>query len=179
MTDCESAPRVRVAEAACGTRTYLVDVPPEALPPVRARDLLAAWDNARSAALAEAWGHVRLFRFRFRRAGAEPTDLVLADADACCWAAAVDHTVGLRSTYGLSLCLRLLALVDVLTQAAWATQLVTLRRDGASLHPGLVRAAASCALTPEAQFDPSALHSAVHQPPALAPPGAAPSGAPA
>ena len=41
--------RIRVAEAASGARTYLIDLPPEALPPVRPRDLHAAWDSARAA----------------------------------------------------------------------------------------------------------------------------------
>jgi len=164
MMQSESPPRVHMAEAASGARTYLVDVPPEALPPVRARDLHAAWDNARGAALAERWG--RPLMLRFRRHGpdgqdSEPTDLALADADACCWAAAVDGTVGLRSTYGLSLCLRLLALVELLPRAAWALPLVAINRDGAAIHPGLMRAAAEIALTRDARFDPAALRAAV------------------
>ena len=61
------------------------------------------------------WGAVR--GFRFRRPDGSYTDLALADRDARCWAGAVDRTAGLTSSYGLSLCLRLLALVDLLARA--------------------------------------------------------------
>jgi hypothetical protein len=147
----DDRPRIEVRTAADGTLTYLVDVPPEALPPVRLRDLSAAWDAARSAAIAQAWGPPRLFRFR-RGCGAS-TDLALADPDACCWAAAVDATMGMRTPYGMSVCLRLLALVDLLAQARWAASMVALERDGARLQPPLLSAAARLALTPEARFD--------------------------
>lgn len=169
MSDDDS-PRVRVAEAASGARTYLVDMAPEAMPPVRPRDLHAAWENARSAALAEHWGRPLLLRFR--RPEGESTELALADADACCWAAAVDQTVGLGSAYGLSVCLRLLALVDVLARAAWAVPLVTLRRDGAAIDPGLLRAAARVPLTRDANFDATSLRSVMQAASAL--PGAVP-----
>jgi hypothetical protein len=154
MDDAQSADerrRIEIRTAPDGTLTYLVDVPPEALPPVRLRDLSAAWDAARSAAIAEAWGPARLFRFR--RPHGEPTDLALADPDACCWAAAVDRTLGMRTPYGMSVCLRLLALVDLLAQAKWAAPMMALERDGARLQPPLLSAAARLALTPEARFD--------------------------
>jgi hypothetical protein len=156
MTSSDSAPpvagaAVQVRTGADGTLTYLVDVPPGALPPVRQRDLDAAWDAARSAAGRDAWGSARLFRFR--RADGSSTDLALADPDACCWARAVDGSVGMQTSYGLSLCLRLLALVDLLARARWTDALFTLRRDGAELHPALLQAAATTALTDEARFD--------------------------
>jgi hypothetical protein len=134
-----------------GVLTYLVDRPPEALPPVTTRDLLAAWDAAREAAADACWGAARLFRFR--RGDGSFTDLALADQDACCWAGAVDGTTGMQSAYGLSLCLRLLALVDLLAHAAWTHGLVSLRAGGTDLHPALVRAAARAPLTAEARFD--------------------------
>jgi len=165
MDGSDSSVRVRVAEAASGARTYTADMAPEALPPVRARDLHAAWDSARGAALAQAWG--RPLMLRFRRAGGETNEMALADADACCWAAAVDATVGLGSAYGLSLCLRLLALVELLAASPWAMPLVELRRDGAALHPALVRAAAQAALTREARFDAEAIRRAVQAATAL------------
>lgn len=147
---------VQVGAAADGTLTYLVDVPPEALPPVRQRDLSAAWDAARSAAIAAghgaaSWGVARLFRFR--RADGSCTDLALADRDACCWAGAVDGTVGMNTSYGLSLCLRLLALVDLLANASWAASLFSLRRDGAEISPSVLRTAATVPLTRDARFD--------------------------
>ena len=60
---------------------------------------------------------------------------------------------GLRNSYGLAVCLRLLALVDLLARARWADSLCLLRRDGAELHPSLLGAAASAPLTAEARFD--------------------------
>ena len=161
---------VRMAEAASGARTYVVDLPPEALPPVRPRDLHAAWDNARGAALSEQWGRPLMLRFR-STPDSPPTELALADADACCWAAAVDMTVGLATPYGMSLCLRLLALVDLLPRAPWAQPLVAINRDGAAIHPTLLRAAAQTPLAPDASFDADTLRTTLHREAALpAPP---------
>lgn len=143
--------RVQVGTAADGTLTYLVDLPPEALPPVRLRDLAGAWDAARAAASAATWGAARLFRFR--RADGSCTDLALADPDACCWAGAIDGTVGMNTSYGLSLCLRLLALVDLLARAGWATSLFAVKPDGAEIDPTVLRTAATAPLTRDARFD--------------------------
>lgn len=145
------APLVRVGRGAGGLTTYLVDLPPETLPAVTGRDLERAWYAAREAAISADWGAAR--GFRFRRADGGYLDLSLEDADARCWAGAVDGTVGMATCYGLSVCLRLLALVDLLARAGWAGQVVRLARDGAELHPGLLRAAACLPLTPEARFD--------------------------
>ena len=139
--------------------TYVVDTGPEDLPAVRGRDLDHAWQAARDAALAEAWGTIR--GFRFRRADGRVTDLVLADRDACCWVNAVDRLVGLRSGYGLSLCLRLLALVDLLAHAPWTAGLCRLARDGAELDPRLLRLAAVAPLSPDARFDEAAFRAAL------------------
>ncbi len=151
MEDSRTGRKVQVGAAGDGTLTYLVDLPPEAMPPVLRRDLDRVWEAARGAAMRADWGVARLFRFR--RDDGSVTDLALADADACCWAAAVDGMVGMQSCYGLSLCLRLLALVDLLARARWTQALFTLRRDGAELHPALLRAAAQAGLTAEARFD--------------------------
>lgn len=154
-----SPPPIRIGYAADGTLTYLVDLPPEALPPVRGRDLAAAWDAAREAATNAVWGTGRLFRFR--RADGGFTDLALADRDARCWAGAVDLTVGMETSYGLSLCLRLLALVDLLARAPWTAALFELSRTGAELHPALLRAAAVSQLTAEARFDETCFRDAL------------------
>jgi hypothetical protein len=143
--------KVKIDVSANGAVTYLVAVPPEEMPPVRGRDLERAWYAARAAAIAAAWGVAR--GFRFRRPDGSVTELALADRDACCWAAAVDGIAGLTTAYGLSLCLRLLALVDLLAHAHWAAPLCRLERDGADLHPALLRAAAAAPLTAEARFD--------------------------
>ncbi len=151
MDPSEHPSSVHVGAGPDGSLTYLVDLPPEHLPPVHRRDLERAWHAARDAALAQRWGTVR--GFRFRRSDGSYADLALADRDACCWADAVDITVGMRNSYGLSVCLRLLALVDLLTRVRWADSLCLLERDGAELHPSLLRAAATAPLTADARFD--------------------------
>jgi len=142
---------IQVGGGPGGSVTYLVDLPPEALPTVAKRDLELAWYAARDAAIADNWGSVRAFRFN--RPDGSHTDLALADRDASCWVGAVDRSVGLATTQGLSLCLRLLAWVDLLARASWARPLFRLARDGAEFHPALLRAAASQPLTQDARFD--------------------------
>ena len=151
MESATPVPFVRVGRSPDGVLTYVVDQPPETLPAVRSRDIALAWDAARQAALSARWGAVR--GFRFRRADGAFTDLALADRDARCWAGAVDATVGMANSHGLATCLRLLALVDLLARAHWAAGLLRLERDGADLHPALLRAAATTPLTQEARFD--------------------------
>ena len=147
----QAPPLVQIAHSLDGTLTYVVDHPPAALPPVQGRDLAAAWDAARDAARAAMWGSAR--RFRFRQPDGTFTDLALQDRDALCWAAAVELTAGLQTTYGLSLCLRLLALVDLLAHARWTDNLYRVQPTGAELHPALLRAAATVELTNDARFD--------------------------
>jgi len=144
-------PIIRIGDGPGGAVTYLVDLAPEDLPSVAKRDLEQAWYAAREAALAEHSGSVRVFRFQ--RPDGNHTDLALSDRDAICWAGAVDRSIGLRSTLGLSLCLRLLALVDLLARAPWISPLYRLARDGTEFHPALLRAAASQPLTSDARFD--------------------------
>jgi hypothetical protein len=151
MKAAESPPLVRVGAAPDGSLTYLVDLPPEALPSVRGRDLEAAWDAAHQAARSAKWGVAR--GFRFRRHDGSYTDLALSDPDAACWANAVDGTVGMHTSYGLSLCLRLLALVDLLARAQWAGAFFQAGRVRKELYPSLLRIAASAPLTAEARFD--------------------------
>ncbi len=145
---------IRVLQARDGSLTYLVHAAPEALPPVRSRDLAAAWDAAREAATGSEWGHSRLFRF-VQPDGAT-IDMALSDEDARCWASAVDHTTGMQTPYGLSLCLRLLVLVDLLARVSWASALCRIGRAGATLDPLLVRTAATTPLTNQAGFDETA-----------------------
>jgi hypothetical protein len=142
---------IRVGGDPDGLMTYLIDLPPEALPSVCKRDLERAWYAAREAALAERQGAVR--GFRFNRPDGSHTDLALADRDARCWVGAVDRSVGIANASGLSLCLRLLALIDLLAHAPWARSLFSLARDGAEFHPALLKAAASQPLTRDARFD--------------------------
>jgi hypothetical protein len=147
----EPNPSIRVGTSPDGSVTYLVAVPPEALPPVGKRDLELAWNTARRAALGQRWGAVR--GFRFSRPDGTHTDLALADPDAACWVAAIDTAVGLGTSHGMSLCLRLLALIELLAHARWARPLFTIDRGGADLHPALLRTAATIPLTRDARFD--------------------------
>lgn len=139
-----------------GAYIYVLPVPPEGLPAVRGRDLAAAWDAAREAARAAAWGKVR--RFRFPHADGSVTELALSDRDAACWATAVERVAALQTSYGVSLCLRLLALVDLLGRAPWAARLLAFEAGLARLHPALLRLAAAAPLSAEARFDEARFH---------------------
>ena len=154
MNSSDSPRPVHVGLGPGGILTYIIDRPLDALPPVLGRDLELAWDAARAAALAKRQGAIR--GFRFRREDGCVVDLALADRDGRCWAGAIDATVGLGTSRGVSICLRLLALVDLLARATWARGLLRLERDGATLHPSLLRAAAATPLTDEARFEETA-----------------------
>ena len=154
MEPSEHSSSVRIGAGPDGSLTYFVALAPEDLPSVHRRDLERAWYAARDAALAQRWGVARFFRFQ--RSDGSYGDLALADRDACCWADAVDSMVGLRNSYGVAVCLRLLALVDFVR---WADSLCLLQRDGAELHPSLLRAAASAQLTADARFDEAGFRS--------------------
>ena len=97
--------------------------------------------------------------FRFVRPDGAHSDLVLADRDASCWAGALDSLFGMRTSQGLSLCLRLLALIDLLGQSPWAVPLLRLAGDVAEPDPALLRAAATEPLNHEARFDPAGFRS--------------------
>jgi hypothetical protein len=141
---------VHVGVGPTGTLTYVLDFAPAATPGVRRADLARAWDEARAAATAMRWGVARALLFR--PADAAPTNLAIADRDARCWAGAVDATLGLHHAYGIAVCLRLLALVDLLARAPWLAALYALDGGTAEFHPALLSAAASCALDSEARL---------------------------
>jgi hypothetical protein len=142
---------IQMQAAPDGTLTYLVAHTPAELPAVRGHDLIEAWHAAREAARHRAWGEARAFRFVDH--DGNPTDIALRDADARCWASAVDRTAGLTTLYGMSLCLRLLALVDLLASARWAARLVDIDSEGAAVDPALLRLAAAARLNQDARFD--------------------------
>jgi len=159
---------IQVARAPDGALAYAVALPPERLPPVPPRELLRAWDAAREAATARIWGPPRLLLFNRRLdgtaaaeapEGSETTEIAIADRDARCWAEAVDRLVGLDSVGGLALCLRLLALVEVMTRAAWLSELYDVAPGGGGieLHPTLLAAAARQPLDSTARFDEAGL----------------------
>ena len=168
MNLSDPSPAVQVGRGPGGL-TYMVDLAPEELPRVRARDLERAWYAAREAAIASDWGMTR--GFRFRRADGSVVDLALADRDAACWAGAVDSTVGLSSSHGLSVCLRLLALVDLLARADWAAPFCRLAPDGAELDEALLRAAAAAPLNADLRFEEAPFRARLDRPALAAPPG--------
>ncbi|WP_114377236.1 hypothetical protein [Elioraea thermophila] len=147
--------RVRTFAARYGGLLHVVPLGPEALPAVSPPDLLAAWQAARAAAEAEAWGEARALSFR--RRGGEATELVIADPDARCWAAAVDHGFGLDSLYGLAVCLRLLGLIELLASAPWARGLFDVSAEGTEVHPALLGLVATAPLGRDGRFDAAAL----------------------
>lgn len=146
---------ILLTDAADGSLSYAIPLPPEALPAVSPSALQGAWDAARAHAQSGHWGPVR--RLAFRRAGGEATVLAIADRDARSWAEAVDRRARLTSVAGLALCLRLLALVEVMGRSAWMAGLFAVTAEGMELHPALLRAAAVMPLDAEARFDAEAL----------------------
>lgn len=159
---------IECRHAGDGRLIYAVACGAETLPPVRARDLDAAWEAARAAAAEGVYGPVRQFRFGADRS----TDLLLGDADACCWAAAVDAIRPLTRPEGLSLLLRLLGLIDAI--ARWASPLCRFARDGAELHPLLLQAAALTPLTPEGRLAENSLRAHLAVLPQARPAGSPP-----
>jgi hypothetical protein len=146
---------IMVAGAPDGSLTYAIPCPPEALPAVAPAALLGAWEAARAAAAAGHWGTPR--HLLFQDAAGAAMRIAIADRDACCWAEAVDRTADLATPRGLALCLRLLALIEVLGRSRALGGLFRLSGDGVDLHPALLRAAAAMPLDSAARFDAEAL----------------------
>ncbi|MDB5372702.1 MAG: hypothetical protein JWP04_1344, partial [Belnapia sp.] len=142
---------IRVARTPEGALAYAIPVPPEELPAVLPRQLLAAWELARAAAGRREWGKPRVLLFP--RPDGAATELALADRDAGAWAEAIDSAIGLDTLDGLSLCLRLLALVEVLGRARSLAAHFAVTPAGIELHPSLVSAAAALPLDGAARFD--------------------------
>lgn len=126
--------------------------PAGALPLVAKRDLEQAWEIAQEGGVAPPEDG-QIFRF----AGDNPVEVVVADRDASAWVAAVERRIGLSSAYGVSVCLRLLALVALMAQAEWARGWFALERGGAKIRPELLLAAAQVKLNEAGGFDEGAL----------------------
>lgn len=152
-------PPVEVAARQDGAVIYRMDTPPEGLPAVRSRDLAAAWDAARDAARQAEWGTAT--HFLFHRTDGTSTELALSDRDARCWANAVNRVAKLYTLYGVSLCLRLLALIDLLARARWAAGLLAFEAGLVRLHPALLRLAAASPLSTEGLFDEQSFHASL------------------
>jgi len=136
-----------------GDVLHIIAAAPAALPAVTKRDIEQAWEvaHAGNAASAPPRG------FRFTLTEAPPIELMLYDSDAAAWALAVDRIASLSTAHGVSLCLRLLALVELMSRAAWARPWFSVSRAGANIRAELLHAAAIAPLSPAGGFDEPAL----------------------
>ncbi|MDB5415744.1 MAG: hypothetical protein JWR10_4079 [Rubritepida sp.] len=134
-----------------GALRHEIGVAAEALPAVPPAALEIAWEVAHASAKAGIWGPARLLAF------ADGVEIALTDADAACWAEAMSRHAGLDSLPSLALCLRLLALVEVLGRAAWLRGLFTITAQGAEFDPALLAAAARAPLDATGRFEDAPL----------------------
>ncbi len=146
-----SGTKIQTQTGPRGEELHLVPYLPAALPPVTRRDLECAWEAARAAALAPK-PDTATHAFRFLQDAAPPLDLVITDTDAASWAAAIDRIASLSTAHGISICLRLLALFQVMATQVWVRDWFTLSRAGLEFHPALLQAAALSPLTPTGAF---------------------------
>ncbi len=164
----EASLSVRTATGPGGEVLHVLDAPAPALPAVTKRDIEQAWEAARAVrgAIPPARG------FRFTRSAGPPVELLLRDRDAAAWAAAVDGIADLSTPRGVSLCLRLLGLVELMGRAAWVRAWFRLDRAGAEIAPALMQAAALSPLTESGGFDEGALRALLPAQAAETAPGA-------
>ncbi len=146
-----SRAKIRTETGPDGKILHLVPYLPAALPAVTRRDLECAWETARSAALAPPKS-TATHAFRFLQEEAPPFDLLITDTDAASWAAAIDRIASLSTAHGISICLRLLALFQLMATQVWVRQWFILNRAGLEFHPALLQAAALSPLTPTGGF---------------------------
>jgi hypothetical protein len=130
-----------------GALRHEIGVAASALPAVLPSALEAAWEAARASAEAGLWGPARLMAFQ------DGVEIALTDADAACWAEAMARRQGLNSLTDVALCLRLLALVEVLGRAKWLRGFFTITADGAEFQPSLLAAAARAPLDATGRFE--------------------------
>lgn len=140
-----------------GALRHEIGVTAAALPAVPPAALEIAWEVARASAEAGLWGPARLIAFE------DGVEIALTDSDAACWAEAMARRNGLASLSDLALCLRLLALVEVLGRAAWLRGLFTITSDGAEFHPALLAAAARAPLDSTGRFEDEPLRAMLGQ----------------
>ena len=134
-----------------GALRHELSVTASALPAVPPSALEAAWEVARASAEAGLWGPARLIAFE------DGVEIALTDADAACWAEAMARQGRMRSLSDVALCLRLLALVEVLGRARWLRGMFQITADGAEFHPALLSAAARAPLDATGRFEDAPL----------------------
>ncbi|HQT45926.1 MAG: hypothetical protein B7X08_02885 [Acidocella sp. 20-63-7] len=150
--------RVESLSGPAGAVLHRVGALPSAMPGVTRRDLEAAWEAARALPASPP-----LRCFQFVSPSGPPVELVLEDKDAAAWAEAVERSAGLESAHGVSVCLRLLALVALMAQGGWVREWFLLTRGGIDIRPELFAAAARTSLTDSASFDETALRALLPQ----------------
>ena len=151
-----SGPTIRTETGPHGEILHLIPYLPAALPPVKKRDLEQAWEAARAGALAPPQS-TATHAFRFLQESAPPLDLLITDTDAAGWAVAIDRIANLSTAYGISICLRLLALFQLMATQVWVRNWFTFSRGGLEFHPALLQAAALTPLTPTGAFAETSL----------------------
>jgi hypothetical protein len=151
-----------------GEVLHLVASPPAALPTVTKRDIEQAWDAAQAGTAGIA---APPRGFRFARPEGAPIELILNDRDAAAWAVAVDGIADLSTPRGISLCLRLLGLVELMSRAGWIRPWFTLGRAGTEIAPALLHAVAQSPLNEAGGFDETALRALLPRQPAPRRPG--------
>jgi hypothetical protein len=154
---------IRTEYGPAGEVLHLIPHPPGQLPSVTKRDLEQAWEAARQNALT-ANSPAAAHGFRFTQPGAAPLDLALTDPDAASWTHAIDAVADLGTAHGISVCLRLLALFQLMASAAWTRSWFTLSLGGLEFHPALLQAAALTPLTPTGGFAETALRALLPDP---------------
>ena len=150
-----NAPPFRVARVPGGPLTYLIDSGSRGVAARSAPATSPTPGPPRVEAACEiAMGHApRLFRFLCAEATACSTSRSPMTMPAA-GPLSVDQAAGMHTTYGLSLCLRLLALVDLLARASWLGRFYRLGRAGAALDPALgPRCRHHCRSLSQARFD--------------------------
>jgi hypothetical protein len=148
---------IRTEHGRHGEILHLVPYLPAALPSVTKRDLEQAWEAARAAALTANSPACQTHGFRFLEKTSPPLDLFLTDTDAASWAGAIDSIADLSTARGISICLRLLALFELMATRLWLRKWFSLNRAGLEFHPALLQAAALSPLTPTGGFAETSL----------------------
>ncbi|HQT39263.1 MAG TPA: hypothetical protein PK231_07540 [Acidocella sp.] len=147
---------IRTEYGPAGEVLHLIPHPPSLLPNVTKRDLEQAWEAARTNALT-ANAPTAAHGFRFTQPGNAPLDLALTDPDAANWTEAIDRVADLGTAHGISVCLRVLALFQLMANAAWTRPWFSFTHSGLEFHPALLQAAALTPLTPTGGFAETAL----------------------
>ena len=156
---CVGMSRFDFSRDASGRITILVTCPIQDLPAVRPAELKQAWDTA-SVAVRQG---LRLtdndpYGLAFKDRSGQSVDLIFHDSDAHLWAVAIHRAFDLSTIKGLSLCLRMLALYQLMAGQSWARCCFKVDKNRPiTIENRLLREAALTNLTETGGFDQAAL----------------------